>query len=71
MAFWAAAWRFLFNRERWDLRQSTTTRQLGFRGPVMQFVLAQNVEFGAVTGIGGTNGEGAKWDERVIDQATS
>jgi hypothetical protein len=33
--------------ERWDLRQPPTTRQLDFRGPVMQFVLAQNVEFGA------------------------
>ena len=39
--------------EGWDLRQPPTTRQLNFRGPVMQFVLAQNVEFGAMAAIGG------------------
>jgi hypothetical protein len=57
--------------EGWDLRQPPTTRQLNFRGPVMQFVLAQNVEFGGWPQLEDANGEGAKCHERVIDQATS
>ena len=44
--------------EGWDLRQPPTTRQLNFGGPVMQFVLAQNVEFGAMATIGGCERRG-------------